>query len=322
MQHSRKLLTAAFQNKNISSVFTRQVVPVLYCLIFAVGLPLNCMAAWIFFRAPGDSALMVYLKNMVVADLLVLVTVPFRVADDLNPNTTYLRVIVCRYTAMLFYTCLYLEMIFTGFISLDFHVMNFLILFQTPAFVRKMTLLTWGLLVSFVLPNVVLASQPPCNQSYRNCMQLKTKLGLDFYYVTVYFSVGVFLLTLVVLVSSYTFISCQIYKQHRRFQQDSAGVYHRCTRNIFSTLFVFFVCFVPLHVLRLFGDTRSSFLQHHLMEGALLLAALSICFNPILYFLMCPMYRGSLLQSLTQRQKRKEEEPLEANDRRVQTEDT
>ncbi|KAK1888629.1 P2Y purinoceptor 14 [Dissostichus eleginoides] len=67
-----------------SSIFPLQVLPSLYILTFVVGMALNGVAVCIFFRVPSDSGLVVYLKNMVVADLLMLFTFPFKIAADLG----------------------------------------------------------------------------------------------------------------------------------------------------------------------------------------------------------------------------------------------
>ncbi|KAF4086175.1 hypothetical protein AMELA_G00103240, partial [Ameiurus melas] len=69
---------------DFSSAFTQLVLPVLYTLTCPIGLILNGLAAWIFFQVPSTSGLVVYLKNMVVADLLMLFSFPWRVANDLG----------------------------------------------------------------------------------------------------------------------------------------------------------------------------------------------------------------------------------------------
>ena len=58
------------------------VFPVLYSFLFLVGLSLNGVAVWVFFRIPSRSHFIIYLKNIVVADVLMTLTFPFKVWLD------------------------------------------------------------------------------------------------------------------------------------------------------------------------------------------------------------------------------------------------
>lgn len=178
---------------DFSSIFTQQVLPPLYLVICVVGASLNGVAAWIFFRVPSDSGLVVYLKNMVVADLLMLTTFPFRLAAQLGLGGWRLHVVTCRYTAVLFYSSMYVGILFMGLISLERYVkivrhtsssssscrsrlggVSSLHVLQSVGFARVLALLTWSFLLVCVLPNVVLTSRPADEESSRHCMQLKT----------------------------------------------------------------------------------------------------------------------------------------------------
>ncbi|KAM3875033.1 P2Y purinoceptor 14 [Diretmus argenteus] len=309
---------------DFSSVFTIQVLPALYVLICTVGVSLNGLAAWIFFRVPSDSGLVVYLKNMVVADLLMLATFPFRVASELGLGGWHLRVVVCRYTAVLFYSSMYVGILFMGLISLERYVKivrhssspctsllggsSSLHLLQSVGFARVLALLIWSLLLLCVLPNAVLTSQPATEESARSCMQLKTPLGVQWHRVSTFFSVALFWLTLLVLVFCYASIACRVYQSYRRVRQDGSDVCRKSNRSIFSILAVFFICFVPYHACRVpytlsqmpasgYGDA-SRFMLFQMKEGTLFLSALNVCLDPVIYFLMCRTFRESLLRKL------------------------
>ncbi|KAK9962639.1 hypothetical protein ABG768_007996 [Culter alburnus] len=97
MDYINKTQTEQKNGTNVSSVFTHQVLPVLYF----------------------SSALVVYLKNMVVADILMLFTYPWHVVGDLGYGGLQLKLIVCRYTAVLFYLSMYTGITFMSLISLE-----------------------------------------------------------------------------------------------------------------------------------------------------------------------------------------------------------
>lgn len=318
---------------DLSSMFTTQVLPPLYLIIFVVGLCLNCLAAWIFFRVPADSGLVVYLKNMVVADLLMLSSYPFKVAANMGFGGWYLQVIICRYTAVLFYFSMYVGILFIGFISLERYVKvvrqspttvtssrwsrvnreSLLQLLQRPKYARMLACLTWGLLLLCCLPNIILTRWPDGVVRGLKCMNLKSELGRQWHQVSTLFSVSLFWVTMVFVAYSYTSIAHQVWKSYRRVRQDNGDICRRSNRSIFSILAVFFTCFVPYHVCRVpftlsqmpgsgfRQDAR--FLLYQIKEGTLFLSALNVCLDPVVYFLMCRTFRESLLRKLSRKRK-------------------
>ncbi|XP_041851148.1 P2Y purinoceptor 14-like [Melanotaenia boesemani] len=335
MDHLNSTQLSSNQSDN-SSFFTKQVLPPLYCIIFLVGLSLNVMASWIFFRVPGDSGLVVYLKNMAVADLLMLSTFPFKVAADLDFGGWHLRMITCRYTGVLFYFSMYVGILFICFISLERYVkvvhhspsssspstcrsrlsgVSSLHFMQNATFARLFAIFTWGLLLLISLPNVMLTSLPADQQTNRSCMELKTPLGKQWHKMSTIFNVSLFWVTLLVLAYCYTSISRYVYKSYRRVQRDNSDVCRKSNRSIFSILAVFFICFVPYHVCRVpytlsqmsatHFSSGAHFLLFQIKEGAIFLSALNVCLDPIIYFLMCRTFRESLLRKLSRRQRRR-----------------
>ncbi|XP_045930450.1 P2Y purinoceptor 14 [Micropterus dolomieu] len=321
---------------DFSNFFTLHVLPPLYLVICIVGLCLNGLAAWIFFRVPSDSGLVVYLKNMVVADLLMLVTFPFRLAAQLGLGGWRVHVIMCRYTAVLFYSSMYVGILFMGLISLERYFkivrhtspspssscrsrwggVSLLHLLQNVSFARVLALLIWSLLLLLcVLPNALLTSHPANEENSRHCMQLKTPLGMQWHRVSTFFSVSLFWVTLLVLAFCYASIACRIYQSYRRVRRNNSNACRKSNRSIFSILAVFFICFVPYHVCRVpytlsqmpasgfSQETR--FVLFQVKEGTLFLSALNVCLDPIIYFLMCRTFRESLLKKLSGREGRR-----------------
>uniref|UniRef100_A0A3B3VNE8 Purinergic receptor P2Y14 n=1 Tax=Poecilia latipinna TaxID=48699 RepID=A0A3B3VNE8_9TELE len=313
-------------NKTGSSiVFTNQVLPSFYIVLFVVGVALNGLAAWIFFRVPADSALVVYLKNMVVADLLMLLSFPVRVAVKMGFNTCHLWIFNCRFNAVLFYVSMYVGMLFIGYISLERYVkisqhassststssfktkcsgVSDLNLMQNTTFAQVLAVLTWGLLFLYSAPNAMLATWPAKDHNFTKCIQLKTPLGAQWHRVSVLINMSLFWVTLLIVGFSYTFIAYRIYKTYRCMRRDSRGIYRNSNRNIFSILAVFFVCFVPYHVCRVpytmsqmssssFSE-GNSILLHQIKEGTLFLSATNVCLDPLIYFLMCRNFRNLL----------------------------
>ncbi|TNN22932.1 P2Y purinoceptor 14 [Liparis tanakae] len=297
------------------SVLTQQVLPPLYLLLFVAGSALNGVAAWVFLRVPSDSGLVVYLKNVVLADLLALASFPFRPAAQLGLGGWRLHVVVCRYTSVLFYSSMSAGILFMGLISLERYARmvrpassssSSSSWLQSVGFARCVALLAWSLPLLAALPNAVLSSRPAAPSGPRRCMQLKTPLGVRWHRLSSLLSVGVFWLTLLVLASCYAAIARRVYRSQR-----GGAVRRRSGRSIGSLLAVFSACFVPYHACRVpytlsqmpaSGFSREArFLLFQLKEATLFLSALNVCLDPVVYFLMCRTFRESLLRKLEAR---------------------
>ncbi|XP_066498217.1 P2Y purinoceptor 14 isoform X2 [Hoplias malabaricus] len=318
----------ATNRTDFHSMFTRQVLPVLYALICVAGLVLNALAAWIFFQLPSTSGLVVYLKNMVVADLLMLLSFPWRVASDLGLGGWQMRMIVCRYTAVLFYLSMYTGIAFMSLISLDryFKIVrtsttsssssslsclgyshNYSSLLQHVPKARALAFLVWALLLLCMLPNTLLTNRPAAEGC--SCMELKSELGRRWHEVSAHLIVAIFWLTLALMAFCYTSIACHVYRSYKRVHRDGSEAGRKSNRSIFSLLAVFFLCFVPYHVCRVpytmsqqsvFEFSKQTRFQlFQAKEVTLFLSALNVCLDPIIYFLMCRTFRESLLRKLS-----------------------
>ncbi|XP_062408756.1 P2Y purinoceptor 14 [Sardina pilchardus] len=323
---------------DLTSVFTRQVLPVLYLVICVVGVVLNGLAAWIFFRMSSSSALIVYLKNMVVADLLMLFTFPWRIAGEAGLGGRPLQEVTCRYTGVLFYLSMYAGILFMGLISLERYVkivhsssssscssssssmpsagslcsssMSCSSLLRHVRFARALSCLAWLLLLVCSLPNSFLSNQRLPASSQWSCMKLKSELGKEWHRVSSLVSVGIFWAALLLLAFCYASIALRVYRSYRRLGRGGGNqqVRRKSNRSILSILAVFFVCFVPYHVCRVpytLSQNRDNgfsdagrYVLFQAKEAMLFLASLNVCLDPVIYFLMCRNFRESLLQRL------------------------
>ncbi|XP_066565639.1 P2Y purinoceptor 14 [Amia ocellicauda] len=297
---------------DFNSVFTKQVLPILYCVVFIGGLVLNSLAACIFFKIPNNCSFVVYLKNIVVADLLMTLTFPFKIANDFGWGGWYMRVVVCRYTAVLFYSSMYVGIVFLGLLSLEryFKVVQTsrAAVMQSVGLSKGLSFLTWLLLLLSVLPNSILSSKEATKETSKSCIGLKTSLGVRWHKFSNYCCVVVFWCIFLLMAFCYASIAKKIYDSYRNFRRDSTETKRTSNRNIFSILLVFFICFVPYHICRIpytlsqtssAYSVQSKFSLFHLKESTLLLSALNVCLDPIIYFLMCRLFREALLKSFT-----------------------
>ncbi|KAJ8410700.1 hypothetical protein AAFF_G00186570 [Aldrovandia affinis] len=301
---------------------TSVVFPCLYSVLFLLALVLNSLAAWIFFQIPSTSTFVVYLKNVVVADLLMTFTVLVKVLSDSGVGSWRLKAFYCRYSAVLFYTTMYISILLLGLISLD-RCLKIVRPFgkcflRRVGFGKGLSVAVWAVMLSLALPNVVLSNQEPIPSTKLRCTSMKGHAGLRWHEGHNYFCQVVFWGTLALMVVCYTCISRKVYESLQASRSSSKGVTRRTNAKVFIVVVVFFVCFAPFHFARVpytLTQTRNAnpcWVQNQLYiakETTLWLSAANICLDPLIYVFLCRMFRRKLTAALS----RSPESPTETS---------
>ncbi|XP_072524783.1 P2Y purinoceptor 12 [Salminus brasiliensis] len=303
------------------NVLKTTVFPILYSLLFLLGLSLNILAVWVFFSIPSRSHFIIYLKNIVVADVLMTLTFPFKILSDSNLASVGIRVFVCRVSSVLFYLTMYISILFFGLISAD-RCRKTLWPFVGTSHKRltRRKLLSgaiWATLLVLSLPNVILTSKPPASKDFK-CSDLKTPLGLMWHEVVNHICQVIFWGNLIVVIVCYALITKELYSSFTRTRSGPAQGYAAGTStsqrkkkvrvNVFLVLAVFFICFVPFHFARVpytMSQTRGRLFncQQQLIffqvkESTLWLSSLNSLLDPLIYFFLCKSFRDSLFNIL------------------------
>ncbi|NXH53775.1 P2Y14 protein, partial [Rhabdornis inornatus] len=298
-------------NCSHSTVITTTAIPLLYCLIFLAGLSLNALAAWVFLHVPSTKSFIVYLKNIAVADLLMSLTFPFKILADSEIAPPELNLFVCRYSAVVFYMNMYIGISFFGLIGFDRYYKIVKPLFtsfvHTVSYSKLVSVIIWLLLMVMSFPNMILTNEITKDSSSRKCIGLKSELGRQWHKATTYICTGIFWIVFFLLIVFYTSISKKIYSSYKKFRRSSDMAKRKTSRNIFTIMFVFVICFVPYHLCRTpytLSQTSSHFSCQsqkslfYAKEFTLLLSAANVCLDPIIYFFLCLPFREKLYQKL------------------------
>ncbi|XP_016011942.1 P2Y purinoceptor 14 isoform X2 [Rousettus aegyptiacus] len=294
-----------------NTLITQQIIPVLYLLVFIAGILLNGVSGWVFYYVPSSKSFIVYLKNIVVADFLMSLTFPFKILSDSGLGPWQLNVFVCRVSAVLFYINMYVSIVFFGLISFDryYKIVKPLLTscIQSVNYSKLLSVMVWVLMLILAVPNSILTNQSVKEVTHIKCVKLKSELGLKWHRASNYIFVSIFWITFLLLIIFYTAITRKIFKSHLKSRKNSISVKRKSSRNIFSIMLVFFVCFVPYHVARIpytqsqmgaHYSCQSKEVLHYVKEFTLLLSAANVCLDPIIYFFLCQPFREILCKKL------------------------
>ncbi|KAJ7995416.1 hypothetical protein DPEC_G00244350 [Dallia pectoralis] len=155
-----------------------QTMRILHCLLFILALIMNGVAVWVCWHLHSTSNFIVYLKNLVAADLLMTLAIPLKAANDMPSAPLALKAFCCRYSDVVFYFCMYMSIILLALISLDrfFKIVKprGMVLGQKLVFSKVMSAFFWvALSASELIPTVVLTNQDPANNTFDFCMKMK-----------------------------------------------------------------------------------------------------------------------------------------------------
>lgn len=304
---------------NISSVSSSACAPVsldninvavsyLFFFLFPIALLLNGVAAWVSLRLRSTSTFIVYLKNLVAADLLLTLTLPSVAASMLPEAADALRAFVCRYSGVIFYCCLYTSIALMGLISLDrfFKIVRPYgkVLGQNVAFSVVMSALVWVVVFGVTaIPTIILTNQYPVNVTGDFCMSMKGSAGVAIQQFVVLFMEIFFWFVTVLIVYCYICITLKVLQSFRNSGSSNSHGKKKTKLRVFMILFVFSVCFVPLHIMRIpftlyqtFNtDVCTQMWVYIAHNFALWLSTTNSCLDPLLYICLCREYREKIV---------------------------
>uniref|UniRef100_A0A8C5MHJ0 G protein-coupled receptor 87 n=1 Tax=Leptobrachium leishanense TaxID=445787 RepID=A0A8C5MHJ0_9ANUR len=301
-------LNTTFQEANSTAFpeLLRIMFPVLYLVIFLGSVMLNGLAVWIFFHIRNKTSFILYLKNIMVADLLMTVSFPFKIIHTSGVASWNFHVYLCRYTSILFYTSMYISIMFLGLISIDRYLKVVKPFGSSKMYSIKFTKVVsacvWLSMTLIALPNVILTNGQPTRENSDDCTKLKTPFGVKWHEAIIYIDMFIFFTVMAVLIVCYISISRHIQKSSKPFISCSSRT-RRHNQSIRVVVAVFFVCFLPYHLcgipfayskLEDILDKQVYKILVYCREATLFLSACNVCLDPIIYFFMCRSFSQRL----------------------------
>ncbi|XP_027901100.1 probable G-protein coupled receptor 171 isoform X1 [Xiphophorus couchianus] len=301
---------------------------VLYILIFTLGLPGSLLSVWGFIqsrRSQQKHSTYVYLINLLVADILLLFALPFKILKDLGSASWKLMVFHCQASGVIIYISLYASIAFLAFIIVDrylkdHHTARSLRL-QESSFAWLLTMVVWILLLLIMVPNMVLPTKDYKVTKYLSCSSLKEKISLHWHTLTVFLNTALFLnASAAVLISSALALKRLLHSHSDpKLWLDA----RRVVLSVTAMALAYTLSFVPYHVVRTpytlaqaeviknCQTKRQLFLGK---ESTLFLSLLHVCLDPLLFFNLDAAFRETVRRLL----RRSRNQAVEADQQVVQ----
>ncbi|XP_068960871.1 P2Y purinoceptor 12 [Petaurus breviceps papuanus] len=293
---------------------TQVLFPLLYTILFVVGIIMNSLAMGIFFQIPSKSNFIIFLKNTVISDLLMILTFPFKILSDAKLGAGPLRAFVCQVTSVIFYFTMYISISFLGLITIDryqkttrpFKTSNLNNLLGA----KILSAVIWIFMFLLSLPNMILTNKKPGHSNVNKCAFLKSEFGLVWHEIVNYICQVIFWINLLIIIVCYTLITKELYRSYVRTRGVGKAPKKKVNIKVFIVIAVFFICFVPFHFARIpytLSQTRDVFdctaenTLFYVKESTLWLTSLNACLDPFIYFYLCKSFRNSLMGMLRHR---------------------
>ncbi|XP_042270905.1 P2Y purinoceptor 14-like [Thunnus maccoyii] len=249
--------------------------------------------------------MMVYLKNLAVSDFLLCLYLPFRIISYTNSSITF-HLVYCTFGASTFYLNMYVSILFMGYIAANrylkiIHPLGNHIL-QTVQAARIISTVTWVFQLAIVITYVTLSllTQETLTNVPDTCDAFLSAQVNVFFKIIHTCSAAVFLFVFVSMVFFYYSASRSVLlAQQRQPASSSCKKLMKSRKKMLVLVSVFCICFVPYHLVRLpytFLRRWCSLSQvlYYLKETTILLSALNICLDPLIYFIFCEAFRAQL----------------------------
>lgn len=282
-----------------------------YIMIFVLGLPLNGTVLWFSWQQTKRwNCATIYLVNLMVADLLYILTLPFFIITYFVNDSWLFGELLCRLVRFLFYANLYGSILLLTCISVHRFLGVCHPLRSMPYRTHKHAWLgaatTWVLVVLQVLPTLAF-SQTAYVKGQVICYDTTIPENFDpFFAYAMALTLSGFVVPSMVILVCYSLMVRKLTKSEILTRAGQAARV-KSIRTILLVCGLFALCFVPYHLARTFylfvsflvsencGLVKATSMAYKMWRP---LVSMSTCLNPVLYFLLAGNNRVRLLQKL------------------------
>ncbi|XP_032887725.1 P2Y purinoceptor 14-like [Amblyraja radiata] len=277
-----------------------------YSTICIAGAILNCLAFTVYFcHIPSSNSVIVYLKNLVVADLLLVLSLPIRIIELNVTFSVAFRKFYCSFIASIFYLNMYSSILFLGYIAGNRYLKIVKPLntysIQRLRSAKILSVGTWCTLFALGMSYVFLKGEKEVKTNLKTaCLEFRGGFGV-YWHITLHTSGTI--LFLFVLIALCFFYFQTLKRLEKSPSSSSSKKQVKAKNNILVLLVVFLICFVPYHIVRIpyilsqinvISNCYWRMMLLNFKEPTIVLATLNSCLDPVIYFLSCKAFRSKL----------------------------
>ncbi|CAF99292.1 unnamed protein product, partial [Tetraodon nigroviridis] len=293
------------------------VIPVLYMLIFILGLSGNGVVIFAVWRAQGKRrAADVYIGNLALADLTFVVTLPLWAVYTAMGYHWPFGVALCKISSYVVLLNMYASVFCLTCMSYDRYLAIVHSLSSTQLRTQGRTkaslMVIWLLSALLAAPTLIFRNTKPdpttnrtfCAMNFSLVVSTKKQESLWIAGLSISSSLLGFLLPFLAMMMCYCFIGCTVNRHFNTLRKEDKRK-RRLLKIITTLVVVFAACWIPFHVvksadalsyLNLFPET-CTFLRFLILTHpyATCLAYVNSCLNPFLYAFFDLRFRSQCL---------------------------
>ncbi|KAF6721715.1 Proteinase-activated receptor 2 [Oryzias melastigma] len=316
---SNQYITTEEAVKTLKSPLTTVFFPIIYILVFVVGLPANGMAIWVFlFRTKKKHPSSIYMANLALADLLFVVWLPLKISYHINGNDWTYGEPLCKVLTSFFYANMYCSVLFITCLS----VQRYWVVAHPLSMQRKNNKIAIGVCVG-VWIFIWLTTTPL--YLYDHTVKLKDpnvttchdvsiikdpnypfgSIELQFYYF-IFMGLVVFLVPCLVTIVAYILLLRTL--GGNKEDDTASKKRHKVVVLIIVVLVTFLVCFIPSNIMLVLhyslvkdgigGNSYSFYIS------TLCLSSLNSILDPFIYYFVSEDFRNHVKNTLLCRSSR------------------
>nr|XP_006010168.2 PREDICTED: lysophosphatidic acid receptor 6-like [Latimeria chalumnae] len=284
----------------VSAEFQYIMFPVMYSLVFVLGLAGNVIALWHFISTKtATSPANVFMVNLAVIDLIFVLTLPFKIIYHALSNNWIFGELMCKITGSLFFANMYGSTLFLTGICLDryvavVHPIKSLQL-RKPWYRVVISCMIWMILGVAIM---YLTFKGPLTSKFENnntaCLENFSSKSWKgrISGVSIMAAVIGFFIPFVIIIICYPLIARKLMVPIPG-STSSTLVKRKALRTILVVLATFIVCFVPYHVnqlihtlrrINIFSSCALIQFTYSTRRVTMALTSLNSCLDPLVYY--------------------------------------
>ncbi|XP_004703726.2 proteinase-activated receptor 2 [Echinops telfairi] len=297
----------AFSTSVLTGKLTTVFLPVVYTIVFVVGLPSNGMALWVFlFRTQKKHPAMIYMANLALADLLSVIWFPLKIAYHVHGNNWVYGEGLCKVLIGFFYGNMYCSILFMTCLS----VQRYWVIVNPMGHTRRkatiavgVSLGIWLLIMLVTIPLYAVKQTiriPALNITTCHDVLPEDVLVGDMFNYFLSLAIGVFLFPAFLTASAYVLMIRVL--RSSAMDRNSGKKRQKAIKLIVTVLAMYLICFTPSNLLLVvhYFLIKSQGQSHvyALYIAALCLSTLNSCIDPFVYYFISKDFRDHAKNAL------------------------